>query len=199
MDMKEKITSAALSLFNKKGVQQITTNHIIDDLKISPGTFYYHFKNKEEVIRSIFQLITMDFSKIFSFPLDSFKDLIDIFKKIWDLYYKYRFFYLEITTILLKDPILHNLYIKNQKSKFTKQQRLYKKGLEIGIFIKTEGEIDYILKNLWIINDFWITYEFITNKRLTKACFKNGLKQTIHFLKPYISEQYSKQIQDLMR
>lgn len=198
MDMKEKITSAALSLFNKEGVQPITTNHIIDDLGISPGTFYYHFKNKEEVIRSIFQLITMDFSKIFSFPLDSFKDLINIFKKTWNLYYKYRFFYLEITTILLKDPGLHNLYINNQKLKFIQQQRLYKKGLELGIFIGIEDEIDYILKNLWIINDFWITHEFITNKRLSRECFNNGLKQTIYFLKPYINKRYSDEIRNIL-
>ena len=128
MGMKEQITKVALKLFNKEGVQPITTNHIIAELNISPGTFYYHFKNKEEVIRSIFLQITVEFSDIFLCPFDSFDDLLKIFKGIWGLYYKYSFFYLEITTILLKDPPLHILYIKNQQSKLKQQEKLYFRG-----------------------------------------------------------------------
>ena len=56
MKTKDKIIHCALKLFNEQGERQITTNHIAADLGISPGNLYYHFSNKQEIIRSIFQL-----------------------------------------------------------------------------------------------------------------------------------------------
>jgi AcrR family transcriptional regulator len=48
-ERKEEIIEAAKKLFFKKGYSKVTVNDIIKDLGIVKGTFYYHFKNKEEV------------------------------------------------------------------------------------------------------------------------------------------------------
>lgn len=41
---------AALSLFTAKGYINTTTQDIIDQVKISRGLLYYHFKNKEDIL-----------------------------------------------------------------------------------------------------------------------------------------------------
>ncbi len=51
---KEKILDISLALFNEKGTRIITTNHIAEACEISPGNLYYHYKNKEEIIFSLF-------------------------------------------------------------------------------------------------------------------------------------------------
>jgi len=51
---RERIIEAARELFNERGAHAVTTNHIAAHLGISPGNLYYHFGNKEEIIRAIF-------------------------------------------------------------------------------------------------------------------------------------------------
>ncbi|MBO0217341.1 helix-turn-helix transcriptional regulator, partial [Vibrio sp. Vb2880] len=54
MKTRDKIVYAALELFNQHGERNITTNHIADHIEISPGNLYYHFRNKQEILREIF-------------------------------------------------------------------------------------------------------------------------------------------------
>lgn len=44
------IMKAALKLFTERGYLHTTTQHIIDEVKISRGLLYYHFKNKEDIL-----------------------------------------------------------------------------------------------------------------------------------------------------
>ncbi|MGL4648460.1 MAG: TetR/AcrR family transcriptional regulator, partial [Caldilineaceae bacterium] len=53
MKAKERIVDQALALFNEKGTALVSTNHIAEAAGISPGNLYYHFRNKEEIIRAI--------------------------------------------------------------------------------------------------------------------------------------------------
>ncbi|HGY0963944.1 TPA: TetR/AcrR family transcriptional regulator, partial [Vibrio cholerae] len=56
MKTKDRIVHAALELFNQQGERNITTNHIAAHIEISPGNLYYHFRNKQEIVRDIFAL-----------------------------------------------------------------------------------------------------------------------------------------------
>ena len=58
MSTREKILDTALALFNKEGTAAISTNHIAEAAGISPGNLYYHFRNKEEVIRELFERLS---------------------------------------------------------------------------------------------------------------------------------------------
>ena len=54
---KEKVIETAIIMFNQEGTSSISTNHLAKELGISTGNLYYHFKNKEEIIRAILEKI----------------------------------------------------------------------------------------------------------------------------------------------
>ncbi|GGP08163.1 TetR/AcrR family transcriptional regulator [Oceanobacillus neutriphilus] len=47
---KAEILDASMKLFKEKGYLQTTTQNIINEVGISRGLLYYHFKNKEEIL-----------------------------------------------------------------------------------------------------------------------------------------------------
>ncbi|PBB05138.1 MULTISPECIES: TetR/AcrR family transcriptional regulator [Salimicrobium] len=51
--MKGKITETSISLFGQKGFKETSIQEIVDHLGLTKGTFYYYFKNKEEVLVQI--------------------------------------------------------------------------------------------------------------------------------------------------
>ncbi len=51
---KQRILEAALRLFNQHGTAAISTNHVADALRMSPGNLYYHFRNKSSLVRGLF-------------------------------------------------------------------------------------------------------------------------------------------------
>jgi len=50
---KGKILKAAVEVFLKKGYQQTTIREISTKSKLSTGTIYFHFKNKEEILKDV--------------------------------------------------------------------------------------------------------------------------------------------------
>ncbi|WP_173916764.1 TetR/AcrR family transcriptional regulator [Halobacillus sp. Marseille-Q1614] len=51
--MKQKIMDTSIHLFDKKGFTETSIQEIVDELGVTKGTFYYYFKNKQELLTDI--------------------------------------------------------------------------------------------------------------------------------------------------
>ena len=60
MKTKERILLGSLNLFNANTASEVTTNDIARELKMSPGNLYFHYKNKEQIIRELFKRLAQD-------------------------------------------------------------------------------------------------------------------------------------------
>ena len=48
-----RILDAAQRLFNERGTAAVSTNHVAAEAGLSPGNLYYHFTDKQEIIRAL--------------------------------------------------------------------------------------------------------------------------------------------------
>ena len=143
MNTKDKILNKALELFNSEGSSNISTNHIAKALDMSTGNLYYHFKNKESIIRTLLQRMIEEYDEIFreNFPK---KEEIILESLLFDdtqTAIKYKFLYNELNILFKRDKELEAIFIENQ----TKREKVFN---DIFKFLQ---EKEYIQKN---ISDF---------------------------------------------
>ncbi len=200
--MREMITETSVILFNQNGSHKITTNHIIAELNISPGTFYYHFKNKEEIIRDIFIRITEEFDEVMnSFTVNfSIENMVSSLKNMFSLYYRYRFFYSELTSLLDRDNQLKALYTENASLKMESIRSLFAFLENQNILIRgfTEsGDFRYLFDILWITSDYWVSY-LKTCGIINEKIVSEGCRNYLQILKPYMTGETAGIISEYM-
>src|SRR5262245_27869463 len=117
---KNRILETAIELFNDKGTKAVTTNHIAAALGMSPGNLYYHFRNKEEIIRAIFaQMHDVGVSEYQEINAEqgpgNAVSMEETFLMIQRFNWRYRFFKRELGALLQSDQEL--------KAQFTASHR----------------------------------------------------------------------------
>jgi hypothetical protein len=143
MDIKNQILKKSLELFNKYGSTKVTTNQIAKSIPISPGTLYYHYKNKEDIIRDIFVEMSNLYKEFYFSAVDYTKpkEILDKFiNENFELYKKFSFFNYEISALIKNDPILKEMnleFIENNKKQL---YELFKLLQNEDIFLKDINE-----------------------------------------------------------
>jgi AcrR family transcriptional regulator len=66
---KDRILQISLQLFNERGERSVTTNHIAAELGMSPGNLYYHFRNKQEIIKELAEQYQHETLKMLALPM----------------------------------------------------------------------------------------------------------------------------------
>ena len=91
-----RILDRALELFNERGTAVVSTNHIAAAASISPGNLYYHFRNKDEIVRALFQQLFELQDRSFTVSQSgapTFADLRHLVQVNFEVLWKYRFVY----------------------------------------------------------------------------------------------------------
>ncbi|MCP4274238.1 MAG: TetR/AcrR family transcriptional regulator [Gammaproteobacteria bacterium] len=68
MKTSERILMISLTLFNSHGEPNVSSVDIANELDISPGNLYYHFKGKDTIVSSLFEMYRQRMSKILLAP-----------------------------------------------------------------------------------------------------------------------------------
>jgi len=195
----EVIVTKAVELFNADGSHSVTTNHIARACGMSPGNLYYHFKNKEEIIRAIFARISAEFSESWGEKVleeEGYPDIVAKSQAMGVLYYRYRFFYLELPSLLAQDTLLAHLYHENEKIKHAIIRRIIHVMIEKKLVKQdfSPAEIETFVSSSWILTDFWLSYLFVSGEAVTPESIMRGMDNYISFLIPYLNPRGMKAI-----
>ncbi|MGG3800646.1 TetR/AcrR family transcriptional regulator [Metabacillus fastidiosus] len=188
MKTKDKIINTSIQLFNQFGTSSISTNHIAKSTGISPGNLYYYFKNKEEIIRAIFEKMICDWDKLWLPPADWKPGLIDfknIIKQSLHLEWEYRFFQRELITLIKLDEELKNRHQQIQLERMNEQKKLFQLFINEKI-IKQPDDIDSLLTTCWIISNYWISFLESRGEVINEKKMEHGIELIMVVIKPYI-------------
>jgi len=180
MNTKQRIIKTAVTLFNDQGTKAVTTNHIAAAMGISPGNLYYHFRNKEEIIRAIFEQMDVvgmeQYQKIIAkVPAGSLQAMEETFAMIQRFNWQYRFFKRELTALLLNDSQLKERYITTHRTLRAIVRHSIESSVAQGILQPmSDEELDLFVEEVWLVTLFWLNYLEVGGEQVTEAALTRG-------------------------
>lgn len=158
---KTRIKEAARRLFNEKETLSVTTNHIAAAAGISPGNLYYHYKNKEAIIREIYAEMSETFESFNSFEAiltggNPLQALSRMFDKYGEFFWEFRFLMRDAPVLMALDAELKSAFSTNQQKRISQIEGLirYLISEEILENIPKE-EIPLRARLHWFISAYW--------------------------------------------
>lgn len=157
---KDRIIDAAVGLFNASGVGAVTTNHIAAHLEMSPGNLYYHFKNKEEIIRSAFVRMNAEADAIWSGDAKDNTLLQRIVVANLELYTRYLFFARELPALLRADAELATSYRAVAEARMDQLEAFLLPLAKAGVLkdVGDREDIRALAESAWMIGLFCVPY-----------------------------------------
>jgi len=192
---RERILELSLRLFNEFGEPNITTTVIAEELNISPGNLYYHFRNKDDIVNSIFAQFESEITRMLSVPADRRPNIEDVWlylHLIFELAWRYRFFYRDLSDLLSRNRRLE-LQFKQIYQHKTQVARQLCEGLRSDRALEaTDMEINALATNMVVVASYWLSYEYVRNPRkyteqqAVADALMRGCYQVLSLIGPYL-------------
>ncbi|WP_022977512.1 TetR/AcrR family transcriptional regulator [Nevskia ramosa] len=193
---RQRIIEATVKLMNEHG-GAVGTSQIAEFLGISPGNLYYHFRNREEILRELFDGLTRDLDEVLrvqpgeSIPVERLVSCyIGGSKVLW----RYRFFFASATDFISRDESLAKKY-QEFSARSKSYMRLIIQGAvrdAPGLCRPTVRECEHIAETMWVVWVSWPRYSELSmpGQLLGESDIGRGLEQISFLLSPYLDAAY---------
>lgn len=188
---RQRILDASLMMFNAQGEPNVTTNHIADELEISPGNLYYHFRNKDDIIEQLFAGYEQRMDTALLAPSGRLPGLEDVwlqlhlvFECIWD----YRFLYRDLVDILSRNRRLRMRFARILKRADEQAHTVMRGLVQAGVMRASADEVDAASTNILVIATFWMNYASARGDKDERASIRDGIVQVMMLIAPFLRD-----------
>lgn len=196
MKRRDLILEVSLELFNEEGEANLSAVDIANELDISPGNLYYHFKGKEEIISALYE----QFESNIVVLLKDTKDAGNTLEEHWlhlyvilECIYHYRFFFRNITDLLQKYGVIESRFRRLIEQQYQSTLTMLEHLMEEGVLIGRGGEqvgVAELADNMMLIYIHWFEFQNLRNRRLEQHEFiQTAILQVMTMLAPYTGQQ----------
>ena len=159
---RERILETSLSLFNRHGEPNITTANIADEMNISPGNLYYHFRNKDEIIAELYAALEARLAPLLTVPGGRAPDVEDLwfllhltFEHMW----AYRFFYRDVIELTSRIRRVGTAFAALTRRSEDTVIELGRALIDAGAMRATERELAAMARNAVIVTTYWMSFQ----------------------------------------
>ena len=188
---RQRILDCALAMFNAQGEPNVTTNHIADELEISPGNLYYHFRNKDDIIEQLFGRYEERIGAAMTVPEGRLPGLEDIwlqlhlvFECIWD----YRFLYRDLIDILSRNRRLRMRFARILKRATDNASSVIRGLARAGIVRASAAEMDALATNILVVATFWLNFGASRGDQDESKSIRLGIVQVMMLISPFLRD-----------
>lgn len=198
MKTRDRILHTSLALFNEEGEEQTTTIDIANELDISPGNLYYHFKGKEEIIAELFQQYELALSGTLTAPLEQplSDDPGNVEENWYYLYvvieemYQYRFLYHNIDNIRQRYPNIRKRFQRLIQLKRAALYAICQNLLQQSVIDAGEQQLLGLVDNMTLNLTFWLSYDSLLHgDREPTVTIHQGVLQLLTMVAPYLGDE----------
>lgn len=196
MKTKDRILLASLELFNTEGEANVTTVDIANELDISPGNLYYHFRGKEEIIHALFSGFEIELVDILEAPLeknlapqDAWFYLYIVFEHL----YKHRYLYRNLNDILQRYPDLGRRFDKLLDLKLRAARAVADELVAAEIIDIDESQVARLCDNVALNLTFWLNYNSLRSTHIEASDeikIHQGVFQIMSLAAPYLTPAF---------
>jgi AcrR family transcriptional regulator len=195
---RERILDLSLRLFNDFGEPNVNTTLIAEEMNISPGNLYYHFKNKDDIINCIFQQFEREIDKLLTLPAERSPNVEDAWlflHVLFELIWKYRFFYRDLNNLLANNRTLEIKFKQLLTQKVQVARGLCEGLATAGELQAGKREIEALATNMVVVATYWLSYSYVLDPRrfnepeVIGAALQRGCYQVMALTAPYLVGQ----------
>jgi AcrR family transcriptional regulator len=189
---KERILATALDLFNRFGERGVTTSAIAEEMRISPGNLYYHFKSKEQIVEALFAAFRQEIERTLAAPESRPSDTEDIwlflhlvFEAIW----KYRFVYRDINDLVSRHRQLEVQFKRILAHKQRTAETILEGLAASGRMRASRSDIEALALNMTLIATYWLSFDYVRHPRAPEdgSALARGAYHVMALAAPYLA------------
>jgi AcrR family transcriptional regulator len=197
MKTRDRILFTSLTLFNEEGEAHTTTIDIANELDISPGNLYYHFKGKDQIIAELFQQYELALSSTLSAPIEkplsgdtgNIEDNWYYLYVVFEEMYQYRFLYHNLENILQRYPDVHRRFKRLVQLKRAALFAICTALLEQSVIDARDQQLVGLVDNMTLTLTFWFSYDRLLNHPSSpQVTIHQGVFQLMTMVAPYLGD-----------
>lgn len=176
-------------MFNERGSHAVTTNALADKLGISVGNLYYHFRNKEEIVRELFERLNEAWRTRLSLDISTrpgWHELEVLISRHFEVLWEYRFFYREQVSLRQRDPVLARRWTLAHQRGRTDMATLITAVIGEGHPRLPPHAIEHITDVCWILADYWLPFMESRVGSVRKVDLASGVEFFARAVKPLL-------------
>jgi AcrR family transcriptional regulator len=201
---RERILDVSLAMFNERGEPNVTTNHIADELEISPGNLYYHFRNKDDIVEHLFARYEARIDGVMVPPDERLPTLEDIWLQLhmaFEVVWEYRFVYRDLVDLAARNRKLRMHFSRILKRASENIVAVLGGLARAEILRASREEIEATAENVLLVITFWINYNAVRGGRDEKAAedLTRGIHQVMMLIAPFLRDAERLHLNNLAR
>ena len=190
---RERILATSLAMFNAQGEPNVTTNHIADELGISPGNLYYHFRNKDDIVEHLVARYETRIGDALLLPDGRAPNLEDIWLQlhlVFESLWEYRFLYRDLVDILARNRKLKLRFARIMNRAASSATDLLRGLVRAGVMRASADEIRALAENILLIATFWMNFNAVRGGKpdADEAALNRGIHQVMMLIAPFLRD-----------
>ena len=200
---RDRILNASLSLFNSLGEPNVTTLLISDELDISPGNLYYHFKSKGDIVGELFDSYEREMIDLLAVPDDADISLDQhsfFLHLMFETVARYRFLYQDLVNVLSRYDQLQTRFRRILKKKTDGFRTLCESFRRQKLMAISDTELHALCEQLTLTACYWSSFDSLSHLNDRDSVDPGrGVYQIMHLMLPYFNEDEQEQIAMMSR